>query len=188
MALMRKVILTFIVSLLWAGHLAAQTGTITGRVADATTMGAMAGAGVGIEGTQRGTTTGPDGAFVLSNVPVGTHQVTVRLIGYAPVTQEVTVMAGRTATVQFSLQRQAVVLDEILVTGYGQQRRVAITGSIASVNVDEANVGVISNVDELIQGRIAGVNITQNGGGPGSVCRSGSAVAPRSAPATIRCT
>ena len=69
---------------------------------------------------------------------------------------------------QFSLQRQAVVLDEIVVTGYGAQRRVAITGSIASVNVDEANVGVISNVDDLIKGRVAGVNITQNGGGPGS--------------------
>ncbi|MFB3113261.1 MAG: SusC/RagA family TonB-linked outer membrane protein, partial [Gemmatimonadales bacterium] len=168
MALVRKVILTSIASLLWAGQLAAQTGTITGRVTDAATTGAAAGAGVEIEGTQRGTTTGPDGAFVLSNVPVGTHQVTARLIGYAPVTQEVTVMAGRTATVEFSLQRQAVVLDEILVTGYGAQRRVAITGSIASVNVDEANVGVISNVDELIQGRVAGVNITQNGGGPGS--------------------
>ena len=168
MALSRKVILTFIVSLLWAGQLAAQTGSISGRVTDAATFGAVAGAGVVIEGTQRGTTTGPDGAFTLSNVPPGTHSVTARFIGYAPVTQQVTVRPGQTATVEFSLQRQAVVLDEIVVTGYGAQRRVAITGSVASVNVDEANVGVITNVDDLIRGRVAGVNITQNGGGPGS--------------------
>ena len=168
MALSRKVILTFIVSLLWAGQLAAQTGSISGRVADAATFGAVAGAGVVIEGTQRGTTTGPDGAFTLSNVPPGTHSVTARFIGYAPVTQQVTVRPGQTTTVEFSLRRQAVVLDEIVVTGYGAQRRVAITGSVASVNVDEANVGVITNVDDLIRGRVAGVNITQNGGGPGS--------------------
>ena len=168
MALSRKVILTFIVSLLWAGQLAAQTGSISGRVADAATFGAVAGAGVVIEGTQRGTTTGPDGAFTLSNVPPGTHSVTARFIGYAPVTQQVTVRPGQTTTVEFSLRRQAVVLDEIVVTGYGAQRRVAITGSVASVNVDEANVGVITSVDDLIRGRVAGVNITQNGGGPGS--------------------
>ena len=168
MTLVRKVILTSIVSLLWVGQLAAQTGSISGRVADAATLGAAAGAGVVIDGTQRGTTTGPDGAFVLSNVPAGTHFVTARFIGYAPLTLQVTVNPGQTATVEFSLQRQAVVLNEIVVTGYGAQRRVAITGSIASVNTDEANVGVISNVDELIRGRVAGVNITQNGGGPGS--------------------
>ncbi len=168
MTLVRKVILTSIVSLLWVGQLAAQTGTISGQVSDAATLGAVAGAGIVIEGTQRGTTTGPDGAFTLINVPPGTHLVTARIIGYAPLTQQVTVRPGQTTTVEFALQRQAVVLDEIVVTGYGAQRRVAITGSIASVNMDEANVGVISNVDDLIRGRVAGVNITQNGGEPGS--------------------
>ena len=168
MTLVRKVILTFIVSLLWVSQLAAQTGSISGRVTDAATLAAVAGAGVGIEGTQRGTGTGPDGAFVLSNVPVGTHLVTVRFIGYAPVTQLVTVNPGQTTTVEFSLQRQAVVMDEIVVTGYGAQRRAAITGSVVSVNADEANVGVITNANDLIQGRVAGVSITQNHGEPGA--------------------
>jgi iron complex outermembrane receptor protein len=168
MTLVRKVVLTFIASLLSVSQLAAQTGSISGQVTDAATMGVVAGAGVVIEGTQRGTTTGPDGAFVLGAVPPGTHLVTVRFIGYAPLTQQVTVTPGQTTTVEFAMQRQAVVLDEIVVTGYGAQRRVAITGSIASVNADEANVGVTSNVDDLIRGRVAGVNITQNGGEPGS--------------------
>ncbi len=101
MALLRKVILTFVVSLLWAGQLAAQTGSVSGRVTDATTTGAVAGAGVEIEGTQYRTATGSDGAFVLSNVPAGTHKVTVRFIGYAPVTQQVTVNPRQTTTVEF---------------------------------------------------------------------------------------
>ena len=146
MTLVRKVVLTFIVSLLWAGQLAAQTGSISGRVTDVTTTGAVASAGVVIEGTQYRTATGPDGAFVLNAVPVGTHLVTVRFIGYAPVTQQVTVNPGQTTTVEFSLQRQAVVMDEIVVTGYGSQRRAAITGSLTSINADQANVGVITSV------------------------------------------
>ncbi|MCH8145953.1 MAG: carboxypeptidase-like regulatory domain-containing protein, partial [Gemmatimonadetes bacterium] len=168
MALSRKVILTFIVSLLWVSQLAAQTGSISGRVTDAATFGAVAGAGVVIEGTQRGTTTGPDGAFTLSNVPPGTHSVTARFIGYAPLTQQVTVRPGQTTTVEFSLQRQAVVMDEIVVTGYGAQRRAAITGSLTSIDAAEANVGVITNVNDLIQGRVAGVEITRNHGEPGA--------------------
>ncbi len=170
MALARNVILASLVGLLWSGPLSAQaqTGTITGRVADATTMDAISGASVLIEGTARGTTTGPDGSFVLSSVPVGTHRVTARVIGFALVRQEVTVRAGQATAVEFSLMRQAVVLDELVVTGYGAQRRVAITGSVATVNADEANVGVITNANELIQGRVAGLNISQNNGEPGA--------------------
>lgn len=146
----------------------AQTGSIFGRVADATTAEPLAGASVLIEGTRRGTTTGPDGTFLLSDVPSGIHRVTARFIGYAPITQEITVNAGQRVSADFTLQRQAVVLDEIVVTGYGAQRRVAITGSVASINADEANVGVITNANELLQGRIAGLQITQNNGEPGA--------------------
>ena len=170
MAIARKVKLAFLASLLWAGPLAAQiqTGSITGRARDASSMVALGGANVAIEGTRRGTTVGTDGAFTFSGVPVGIHRVTVRFVGYAPVTQEVLVRVGLTATVEFSLERQVLVLDEIVVTGYGSQRRAEITGSVATVNADEANVGVITNVDELLQGRVAGVNLTRNGGEPGA--------------------
>lgn len=170
MAINGKVFLPFLVGLVWSAQLDAQapTGTIAGRVADGTTTSAVAGAVVLIEGTRRGTTADASGAFRLTDVPAGTHRVTARFIGYAPVTQEVTVRAGQSATVAFSLQRQAVVMEEIVVTGYGAQRRAAITGSVASVNADEANVGVVTNANQLIQGRVAGVSITQNNGEPGA--------------------
>jgi len=170
MTMTRNVVLAVFVGLLCAGALdaQAQTGTITGTVTDSMTQQALVGASVAIEGTQRATTTGPDGAFTLSGLAAGTYRLTARYIGYAPITQEITVSAQRSATATFSLARQAMVMDEIVVTGYGAQRRVEITGSIAAVNVEDANVGVVTNADEMLQGRVAGVNITQNSGEPGA--------------------
>jgi iron complex outermembrane receptor protein len=168
MAIARKATLAGLTTLLCAGQLAAQTGSISGEVRDAMTQEPIADARVEIEGTQRGTTAGTDGTFLLIGVPAGTHRVTARLIGYAPATLEVTVSAGLTTTVALALQRQAVVMDAIVVTGYGAQRRAAITGSVASVEADDANVGVITNANELLQGRVAGIQMTQNHGEPGA--------------------
>jgi iron complex outermembrane receptor protein len=146
----------------------AQTGRVSGRVKDATTGSPVAGAVVLVDGSRRGTNTDAAGAFTLTDLAVGPHRITARFIGYAPLSQDVTVSAAQTTTVEFSLERQAVVMDEIVVTGYGAQRRAAITGSVASINALEANVGVTTNPNDLIQGRVAGVNITQQGGEPGA--------------------
>jgi TonB-dependent starch-binding outer membrane protein SusC len=156
--------------LLWTASVGAQgqTGTITGRVVDGGTMQPLSAASVMIEGTQRGIVTRPDGSFLLPAVPAGVHRVRASQIGFGAETQEVTVTAGATATVQFTLQPQAVVLQEIVATGYGTQRREAITGSVAVVNAEAANVGVVTNPNEMIQGRVAGVQITPNNGEPGA--------------------
>jgi iron complex outermembrane receptor protein len=169
MSTVRHLFPALIGSLLCSGALAAQnTGSITGRVVDGTTMAPISGANVLIQGTQFGTLTGPDGGFILSGVPAGTHQVTAGLIGYASAQRSVTVTAAGSANVQFALEPQAVLLDELVATGYGTTRRLAITGSVASVDADDANVGVISNANEMIQGRVAGVSIIQNSGEPGA--------------------
>jgi iron complex outermembrane receptor protein len=168
MAIARKTTLASLTTLLCAGQLAAQTGSISGQVTDAATLEPIADARVEIEGTRLGTTAAADGTFLLSGVPAGAQRVTARLIGYAPTTLEVTVSAGLTTTVALALQRQAVVMDAIVVTGYGAQRRAAITGSVASVQADEANVGVITNANDLLQGRVAGIQMTQNHGEPGA--------------------
>jgi iron complex outermembrane receptor protein len=70
-------------------------------------------------------------------------------------------------TADFSMVAQASQLSEVVVTGYGAQRREAITGSVATVGADEANVGVIANANQLLQGRVAGVQMTTNSGEPG---------------------
>jgi iron complex outermembrane receptor protein len=188
MSMTRKAILALIVSLSSAGSLFAQdqTGRITGRVIDEMSQQAVANASIVVEGRALGTVTGNDGSFVLRDVPTGTHQLTATMIGYAPITQEVTVTAGETATVDFSLQIQALVMEDIVATGYGTQERLAITGSVATIDAPEANVGVITNVNQMIDGRVSGVRITQNSGEPGSGqqirIRGGNSINASSAP------
>ncbi len=169
MSLTRRVIPPLLVGLFLAGPLAAQqTGRVTGTVTDGMTLAPIAGANVIIEGLLLGALTEANGTFVVSGVPVGTQRVTARLIGYAPVTEEVTIVAGQATNVNFTLQPQAVVLEEIVTTGYGTQRRLAITGAVGTIQADEADVGVISNVNQMVQGRIAGLTVVQNNGEPGA--------------------
>lgn len=146
----------------------APSGIITGRVVDSTTQQPLPGAAVMIEGTRRGTVTGDDGRFVLTGLEAGTHTVRARRIGYTSQPQNITVAAGATVTVQFALQAAPSILEEVVTTGYGTQRRLAITGSIATIDPEAANVGVTTNVNQMIQGRATGVYLTQNSGEPGA--------------------
>jgi iron complex outermembrane receptor protein len=168
----RHVIPAFLSALLCTlpTSLAAQepTGSITGQVVDALTQQGLPGVSVRIEGTRREAVTRNDGGFVLSEVPVGTHRLRAVRIGYAPLAQDITVTAGAAATAQFALPPQAALIDAVVVTGYGTQRREAITGSVATVDVGAADVGVLANVNNMIQGRVAGLNITTNNGEPGA--------------------
>ncbi len=168
MSMARRLLVGFLASLfVTAGSLTAQDGSVRGRVVDAMTLAPIVGASVSIEGLPIGTLTGEGGTYEFA-APPGTHQVRATLIGYAPDAQEVTVTAGQAVTADFELQIQAIVMEEIVTTGYGVQRRLAITGSIATVNADDADVGVISNVNQMIEGRVPGLTVTQNTGEPGA--------------------
>ena len=167
-------ILAFLV--VCATPLAAQNGSIRGQVVDSVTQQGLAGATVELVFRSAGLTVQPgrqiltdaEGRFTLSDVTLGAVTVKVTRIGYAPRQQEVNVTAGAAADARFALSPQASILEPVVVTGYGSQRREAITGSVSSVQADVANVGVKTNADQLLQGRAAGVNITQNSGEPGS--------------------
>ena len=145
----------------------APTGTISGRVVDSTTQQPLANATVAVVGTRQGALTRDDGRYVIAAVPAGTHRVRVARIGFGAKDVQLDVAAGQTATADFSLASVATRLDEVVVTGYGSQRREAITGSVSTVNADEAKVGVVANANQLLQGRVAGVAMTTNNGEPG---------------------
>jgi TonB-linked SusC/RagA family outer membrane protein len=170
MRLVRYFVSTLVGGLLCAAQLGAQatTGTITGRVVDSTSQQGIPSVNVLVEGTRHGALTRDDGSFTIGGVPVGVQRVRATRIGYAPVVRDVTVTAGTTVSVQFSLARQAAVLSEVVVTGYGTQRREAISGSVATVDASAANVGVVANATQMIQGRVAGVQMIQNSGEPGA--------------------
>jgi len=159
-----------------AAPLAAQNGSIRGQVVDSVTQQGLAGATVQLVFRSTGLTVEPGrqtltdvaGRFTLSDVAPGAATVKVTRIGYGPGQQEVNVTAAGTAEARFALAPQASILEPVVVTGYGSQRREAITGSVSTIEASVANVGVKTNADQLLQGRAAGVSIIQNSGEPGS--------------------
>ena len=133
------------------------TGTITDEAGEP-----LPGATVQIKGTVNGTVTDLDGKFTLE---VGEGAVLqISYVGY--VLQEITVN-GRTI-INVQLQPDATQLDELVVIGYGTQKRSDVTGAVGSVKAEEFNKGVISNPVDLLQGKIAGVNISSTSGEPGA--------------------
>src|SRR6266705_3442232 len=188
MPLVRHVVAALVAGLLWAVPLGAQdsTGAVSGRVVDGTTQQPLVNVEVAIAGTPHRELTRSDGAYSLTGIRAGAYRLRATRIGYGSQIQDVTITAGGTTAVQFSMLPAAAILEPVVVTGYGTQRREAITGSVSTLNADAANVGVITNVDQMIQGRAAGVEITQNSGEPGAgaqiLIRGGSSVSAKNEP------
>ncbi|GAB4009276.1 TonB-dependent receptor [Spirosoma migulaei] len=141
---------------------AQSTRTLTGRITDATTNGGLPGVNVLVKGTQQGTTTNADGQYTL-NVPASASTLTFSFIGY--VSQDVDI-ANR-STIDVTLKADDRSLNEVVVVGYGTQRKIETTGSIASVKAADLVQTPVSNVAQGLQSRVAGVQVSQNTGAPG---------------------
>ena len=182
MTRVRHVVAALVAGVLWAAQLSAQepTATVTGKVVDGTTQQPLFNVEVAIAGTPTRELTRSDGSFTLTGVKAGGVRVRATRIGYGSQMQDVTLTPGTPATVNFSLIPAAAILEPVVVTGYGTQRREAITGSVSTVEGSAANVGVVTNVDQMVRGRAAGVEITQNNGEPGAgsqvLIRGGSSI------------
>ncbi|HXL08371.1 MAG TPA: SusC/RagA family TonB-linked outer membrane protein [Gemmatimonadales bacterium] len=182
MTLVRHLAPALVAGLFLAVPLSAQdsTGSIAGKVIDQTTQQPLANVEVAIPGTPLRDLSRNDGTFRVTGVRAGTQRVRATRIGYGSQFQEVTVTAGGAATVNLALVPAAAILEPVVVTGYGTQRREAITGSVSTVDAAAANRGVQTNVDQMIQGRAAGVDISQNNGEPGAgrqvLIRGGSSI------------
>jgi iron complex outermembrane receptor protein len=167
----------------------AGTGTVNGRVTDAKNEG-IPGVTVLVEGTSVGGSTNADGTFTIGGVPTGAQTLVISFIGYATVRQPVTVAAGRTTTVPAQkLSENATALGEAVVVGYGTQRRQDLTGAVEQVSSKQFVKGQVTNPEQLVQGKVAGVQITDAGGAPGSstqiLIRGGSSLSASNAPLII---
>lgn len=137
----------------------AQTVTVKGHVKDA--LGGVIGANVVEKGnTSNGTITDLDGNFTLT-VPQGATLV-VSFIGYK--TQEV----AAAPSVVVTLQDDAELLNEVVVIGYGVAKKNDLTGSVTAIKPDEKNRGLVTNAQDMMQGKIAGVSVTTSSGTPGA--------------------
>ena len=144
------------------------TGTVRGRVTDAADGRALSDAQVTVTGTRVGTTSGANGEYTLTAVPPGPRSITVRRLGYEPVTRPVTVMAGELATADVALQVSALNLAEVVVTGSAtptEKRKIGT--SVAAVDSTTIVRAQAVTVDQALQGKVPGAQITQNSGGPG---------------------
>jgi TonB-dependent starch-binding outer membrane protein SusC len=137
-----------------------QTRTISGTVTDQSGIG-LQGVTVAIRGTNNAVVTDQNGNF---SINAASNAVLVfSSVGYGSI--EVPVQ-GRDV-VNATLSTQDAALSEVVVIGYGTARRRDITGSVASVNAKDFNKGVLTAPDQLIQGKVAGVQIVNNSGQPG---------------------
>ena len=134
----------------------AQGKTVSGTVVDKTGE-TVIGASVVVKGTTNGTITDFDGKFTLSNVP-NDGTIEISFVGYK--TQTISV-AGKT-NLQVVLEEDTEVLDEVVVVGYGVQKKSDVTGAMASVGSKEIESRPVTNAMQALQGRAAGVDITSN--------------------------
>lgn len=155
-----KTILTLLLGLFLSVSAYAQNITVKGHVKDATGMEVI-GANVVEKGNAtNGTITDLDGNFVLT-VPTGAT-LTVSFIGYKA--QDV---VANSPTLMVTLQDDSQLLDAVVVIGYGTARKSDLTGSVTAIKPDEKNKGLVTNAQDMMQGKIAGVNVTSGGGTPG---------------------
>ncbi len=140
-----------------------QQQRVTGTVTDSKTGDALPGVNVVIQGTVTGIITDAGGSYAL-NVPGPSSILTFSFLGY--VSQSITV--GNQSTINVSLVEELTALDEVVVVGYGTQQKVNLTGSVGAVQGAEIAKRPTPNVQNLLQGRISGLQITQSSGTPGA--------------------
>lgn len=138
--------------------------TITGRVTDASTNESLIGCTVSVKGTSQGTTTDLDGTYSIT-VPDETAVLVFSFVGYN--TQEM-VVAGRTI-IDVAMNTEGLELSQVLVVGYGKTTQRDMTGAAKSIKADDFNRGIVNSPEQLLQGRVSGVNVVSASGEPGSV-------------------
>jgi TonB-linked SusC/RagA family outer membrane protein len=143
-----------------AASVFAQGQTVTGKVTDEKGEG-IPGASVTVKGTQVGTLTTAEGTYSLEAPGSGT--LVFSFVGYL---KEEIAISNR-SSVNISLKTDTKALEEVVVVGYGTQRKVETTGSIASVKASDLVQTPVANIAQGLQARVAGVQINQNSGAPG---------------------
>ena len=153
-----KALLTLLVGLFLSIGAFAQQIAVKGHVKD-TTGEPVIGANVLVKGTTNGTITDFDGNFML-NVPKDAI-LSVSFVGY----KSAEVKAA--PTVMVTLEDDSQVLDAVVVIGYGSVKKNDMTGSVTAIKPDKLNKGLITNAQDMMTGKIAGVSVVSKGGAPG---------------------
>lgn len=156
-----KVLLLHLLLIVSLGQLAFGQGQITGKVIDKEGQ-ALNGATVMVENSTKGVYTDADGNFSIE-----ASKGQVLLVSYLGFTTE-KLTVGSETNYTISLEASSTTLDEVVVVGYGQQKKVNLTGAVETVNFKEEVNQPVTNSGQLLYGRFSGVQLTQSSGNPGA--------------------
>ncbi|HOZ76840.1 MAG TPA: SusC/RagA family TonB-linked outer membrane protein [Ferruginibacter sp.] len=159
-----SIALTFVIMLLTASAAMAQS-VVTGKVTESNKNTGLAGVTVTVKGTNVSTQTGADGTFKLS-VPAGAKTLSFTSIGYS--TQDVAI-GGQ--VVNASLVESAQQLVDVVVVAYGTRKKTDLTGAVTQISAKDFQKGNNNSAEQLLQGKVAGVQITSGGGTAGGGSR-----------------
>ena len=141
----------------------AQNFSVTGKITSQTSNEPLAGVTVSVRGTSVATTTDKDGNYAIA-VPKKGAVLVITYTGMG--TQQATVNGP--GAKNFSLVQATSTMDEIVVIGYGQQKKSLLTGAISSVKADQLNTVSNTRIEQALQGRVAGISIAPQSGQPGA--------------------
>jgi|GEM_PF-2647429 len=145
------------------------SGTVRGKVTDASTKEGLVGANVIVLGTTRGTATDVEGNFSLS-LPPGQYNLEVRILGYTKKAQSVTLGAGQSLELQYALQQDVLKMDEVVVTGTGglAASKARLGNSIGTISTESLQKASITNIQQVLDGKTTGVQILNSSGMAGT--------------------
>lgn len=159
---MKSILLLFLMLFSTSYYAGAQSRVITGKVSDSKGV-TLPGVSIKVKGTAVGATTNVDGRYTI-DVPNNNSVLVVTYIGY--LTQELAVN-GR-SVLDISLAEDVQGLEEVVVVGYGTQKKVNLTGSVATVNAEQLEKRSVTKSSLALQGQMSGIQVRQGGGNPAS--------------------
>lgn len=154
-------------TLIYSGITIAQDGTITGEVRDKNSGETLPGANVVVVGTSFGSMTDINGKFSIEKIPFGEVVLKASFIGYITQNVTLTVAPGKITSHSFNLAPDVAMLDELVVVGYGVQKKSLLTSSISKVTSDDIEKSKPLRLEQALQGKTAGVQVIANSGQPG---------------------
>jgi TonB-linked SusC/RagA family outer membrane protein len=160
---MRKLLLLLMCVSISASQLFAQAKVVKGKVTDEKDGSPLNGVSVVVKGTNFGTTTDKDGSFSLT-LPSGAKTLVISSINFT--SQEVSI--GNQSIFSIALVSEEKTISEVVVIGYGTQRKKDLTGSVAQVKAADLQNRPIQGPDQALRGQVAGVSVTQSSGTPGA--------------------
>lgn len=179
----KRSVFILLIFMVYSIQIFAQTKKVQGNVVDSSTGEPLIGVTVSEEGTTQGTLTDIDGQFIINVKPNATLKFVY--MGYTPQAVKV----GTNSTLTIKLVEDTKLLDEVVVVGYGVQKKSDVTGSVTSVPKDRLTNIPVTNVLQAIQGAAAGINISQSssipGDAPSTVIRGQNSIKASSEPYVV---